>query len=55
MLKTYLSLPVYVIKFEMHRAGRVELLRAHREISSIPTKFITSSIGSKEKLKLDYV
>ena len=55
MLETYLSLPVYVIKFETHRAGSVELLRAHREISSIPTKFINGSIGNKEKLKLNYV
>ena len=56
MLNTYLSLPVYVSKFEMHRAGRVELLRAQSEIPSIPTlfEFIDDNIENNENLKLDH-
>ena len=56
IFNTYLSLPVYVSKFEMHRAGRVELLRAQSEIPSIPTlfEFIIDNIKNNENLKLDY-
>ena len=56
IFNTYLSLPVYVSKFEMHRAGRVELLHAQSEITSIPTlfEFITDNIENNEKVKLDY-
>ena len=56
IFNTYLSLPVYVSKFEMHRAGRVEVLRAQSEIPSIPIlfEFIKNNIENNENLKLDY-
>ena len=33
---SYLSLPVYATRPEMHLAGKVELARAHRAMLSIP-------------------
>ena len=56
IFNTYLSLPVYVSKLEMHRAGRVEVLRAQSEIPSIPTlfEFIIDNIKNNENLKLYY-